>query len=61
MLSPEDVNETDYEMLNNTTSEYFNMDNLPLSELQNKRMTIPACINLCNKYYNECKVICFQY
>ena len=60
MLSPEDVNETDYEMLNNTTSEYFNMDNLPLSELQNVRMTIPACRNLCNKYYNECKAFVFD-
>lgn len=60
MLDPEDVNETDYEMLNNTTSEYFNMDNLPLSELQNVRMTIPACRNLCNKYYKECKAFVFD-
>ena len=60
MLKPENTSETDYELLNNITSDYFNMDNVPRSELQNVSMTIPACRDLCNKYYDDCKAFVFD-
>lgn len=60
MLTPKDASKTQYEIVDNTKSDYFNMEDIPLSELQNLGMTIPACRDLCNKYYDKCKAFVYE-
>jgi hypothetical protein len=60
MLTPKDASKTQYEIVDNTKSDYFNMENVPLSELQTLGMTIPACRELCNKYYDTCKAFVYE-
>ena len=60
MLQPEDANLTQYEIIDNLKSEYFNMEDVPLSELQTLSMSIPQCRDLCNKYYDKCKAFVFD-
>ena len=60
MLTPKDASKTQYEIVDHTKSDYFNMEDVPLSELQNLGMTIPACRDLCNKYYDKCKAFVYQ-
>ena len=60
MLTPKDASKTQYEIVDNVKSDYFNMENVPLSELQTLGMTIPACRELCNKYYDTCKAFVYE-
>ena len=60
MLSPSDPHKTQYEIIDNTKSDYFDMEEVPISELQTLTMTIPACRQLCNKYYDKCMAFVFD-
>jgi hypothetical protein len=60
MLTPKDPNITQYKLQDNTNSDYFNLDIIPLSELQKLTMTIPKCKELCNKYYDQCDAFVFD-
>lgn len=60
MLTPQNPDDTNYILKNNTTSDYFNINTVPLNELQNMSMTIPKCQALCNKYYDQCNAFVFD-
>jgi len=60
MLTPKDASLTQYIMVDKTSSDYFNIPDIPISELQTSTMSIPECRALCNKYYDKCAAFGFD-
>jgi hypothetical protein len=55
MKKPKDVRATQYKVMGNTKSDYFNDNEISRVEtLQDPNMSIPKCRDICNKYYDRC-------
>jgi len=60
MLTPKDPSLTQYIMVDKSSSDYFNIPDIPISVLQYSGMSVPACRALCNKYYEKCAAFGFD-
>ncbi len=60
MTKPKDVRATQYKVMGDTKSDYFNDPEIMENEtLQSTSMSIPKCRDICNKYYDKCAAFSF--